>query len=438
LPVAPILDIVWGMTTREQIHQVKLNSARLAASDNARRVELLSAIAEGLQRDWPAIQAANQEDLLLGKDLAPSVISRLTLSKEKLDAVTKGVQEVAALPDPIGKVLEKRELDHDLILRKVNVPLGVVGMIFEARPDALVQIVSLAVKSGNGIILKGGSEADHTNRALAQSISDSAKKTEIGDGWLLLLHSREDVSLMLTCRDDLDLIIPRGSNQFVRFVMEHTTIPVLGHASGICHMFIDQSADFTMAEACALDAKTNYPAACNAIETLLVHQAIAPTFVPRIVAAFQTAGVTVHGDPQVCSLAQGCVPFKEGDWDKEYLALEINIHVVADEGEAVSFINTHGSHHTDAIITQDASPAVDFQHRVDSADVFVNCSTRFADGYRYGLGAEVGISTSKIHARGPVGLSGLMTTKWLLDGQGQVVATYMGPHAKPFTHKELV
>ncbi|MFA7169012.1 MAG: glutamate-5-semialdehyde dehydrogenase [Sphaerochaetaceae bacterium] len=425
------------MTTRELIHQVKTGSAVLAASDGRARDGLLSAIREGLLRDWPAIKEANDRDVEAAKDLAPSVRARLTFSRDKLDASVKGIGEVANLPDPIGKVLEKRELDSGFVLRRVSVPLGVVGMIFEARPDALIQIVSLAAKSGNGIILKGGSEAANTNSALASSISRSSDTTEIGDGWLLLLHSREDVNVMLSCREDLDLVIPRGSNQFVRYVMDHTSIPVLGHASGICHMYVDKDARLEMGVSCSVDAKTNYPAACNAIETLLVHVSIAAVFVPMVAAAFRKAGVVIHGDETVCSLVQGCVPYADGDWEKEYLALEINIHVVKDEDEAISFINAHGSHHTDAIITENPAAAEKFRVYVDSADVFVNCSTRFADGYRFGLGAEVGISTSKIHARGPVGLSGLMTSKWLLTGHGEVVSTYMGKDARPFTHKEL-
>jgi len=426
------------MTTREQIHSVKAGSVRLAVSSSEEREELLSAIAERLSHDWDAIKAANDLDLAEANGhIAPSVMARLAFTRQKLDASIAGVREVAKLPEPIGKVLEKRELDEGFILKKISVPLGVIGMIFEARPDALIQIVSLCVKSGNGIILKGGSEAKHTNQVLADCIHTSARSTSIGDGWLLALSSREDVSVMLESEGDIDLIIPRGTNQFVRFVMDNTSIPVLGHASGICNMYVDRQANQEMAIACALDAKTNYPAACNSIETLLVHEEAAKSFIPAMVKAFHEKQVIVHGDSQVCSLAEGCVPFVDGDWDKEYLALEINMHVVRSEEEAIAFINTHGSHHTDAIITANPASAEQFQSRVDSADVFVNCSTRFSDGYRYGLGAEVGVSTSKLHARGPVGLSGLMTSKWLLSGHGEVVATYMGAGAKPFTHKEL-
>ena len=428
------------MTIREQMHQVKEQSKRLASAPLDERNELLARIREGLVRDWSEIASANAEDLARAEAeaLKPALKARLVFDEEKRKAVSMGIGDIIALPDPMGKVLEKRELDTSLVLSRVSVPLGVIGMVFEARPDALVQIVSLAVKSGNGIILKGGSEALSTNRALAESIGRSCKGTRIGGGWMLLLENREDVSVMLSARDDIDLVIPRGSNAFVSYVMAHTSIPVLGHSSGICHLYVESDADLRMASAIAVDAKTNAPSACNAIETLLVNRQVAPVFIPMVAKALREKGVVLHGDAECVALVPDMVPFREGDWDTEYLALELNIHVVGSLEEAVEHINLHGSHHTDAIVTSDPEKGRMFQQQVDSADVFVNASTRFADGYRYGLGAEVGISTSKVHARGPVGLMGLMTSKWLLDGSGQVVATYMGPHAKPFTHKELI
>ena len=428
------------MTIREQMHQVKEQSKRLASASLDERNELLARIREGLVRDWGEIASANAEDLSRAEAeaLKPALKARLVFNEEKRKAVSMGIDDIIALPDPMGRVLEKRELDTGLVLSRVSVPLGVIGMVFEARPDALVQIVSLAVKSGNGIILKGGREALSTNRALAGSIGRSCKGTRVGDGWILLLENREEVSVMLSARDDIDLIIPRGSNSFVSYVMEHTDSPVLGHSSGICHLYVESDADLKMACAIAVDAKTNAPSACNAIETLLVNRQVAPAFIPMVAKSLREKGVVLHGDAECAAWVPDVVPCQEGDWDTEYLALELNIHVVGSLEEAVEHINRHGSHHTDAIVTSDPEKGRLFQRLVDSADVFVNASTRFADGYRYGLGAEVGISTSKIHARGPVGLMGLMTSKWLLDGSGQVVATYMGPHAKPFTHKELI
>lgn len=428
------------MTIRDAIHQVKPDGAYLSTSSALERADALRRVRDGLKRDWQCISQANRNDVEQAKEsgLSPALLHRLVFDEGKLQDVCRSLDDLVSLPDPVGKVLEKRELDEGLVLSRVSVPLGVIGMVFESRPDALVQIAGLCLKSGNSVILKGGIEALRTNKALTASIKKSLEDTEIGSGWILLLEKREDVGVMLKSEGDIDLIIPRGSNAFVRYVMENTHIPVLGHSSGICHLYIDDPCDVDMAVRLAVDAKTNAPSTCNSIETILVDRSVASSVLPSLAAALRAKGVVIHGDQEVCSMDASCVPFKEGDWDKEYLALEVNIHVVSGIGEAIAHINLHGSHHTDAIVTSDPEHGRLFQRQVDSADVFVNASTRFADGYRYGLGAEVGISTSKIHARGPVGLSGLMTSKWLLDGSGQVVAAYMGPHAKPFTHKELV
>ncbi|MFA6844222.1 MAG: glutamate-5-semialdehyde dehydrogenase [Sphaerochaetaceae bacterium] len=427
------------MTIREQIHKVKEQSRKLSTSDDGQRRELLGLIAEGLVRDWPLIQSANEQDCqrAMKEGESQALLGRLSFTEDKRRSVLTGITQVSLLPDPKGRVLEKRLLDEGLTLSRVSVPLGVIGMIFEARPDALVQIVSLCVKSGNAIILKGGAEALLTNRALVSSIARSAGASSLGNGWLLLLESHEDVEEMLSCRSDIDLVIPRGSNKFVQYVMDHTSIPVLGHSSGICHLYVDKDANLDMAVNCAFDAKTQYPAACNAIETILVHSSVAASFLPLLQKKFNEKKVVIHGDERVCSFIR-CLPYKEGDWGKEYLALECNVHIVDSYQMAVDHIATYGSHHTDAIITDNDATAKAFLMDVDSADVFVNCSTRFADGYRFGLGAEVGISTSKIHARGPVGLSGLMSSKWLLYGKGNVVSSYVGDHAKTFIHKDLL
>ncbi|HKL57504.1 MAG TPA: glutamate-5-semialdehyde dehydrogenase [Sphaerochaeta sp.] len=427
-----------GKRIQEDIQRLKTSATKLSGSSEAVRNALLLAIGEGLSRSWPLIKAANQKDVQEAKEtgLPDALIKRLVFDQEKLASVQLGLAQVAQLSDPIGEVLERRLLDEGLLLERVSFPIGVIGMIFEARPDALVQIVSLCLKSGNGIILKGGKEAFRTNTALVASIRESAQNSPLGQDWLTLLESHSDVNAMLKMDDEIDLLIPRGSNAFVRFVMDNTHIAVLGHADGICHMYVDQKADLTKAVACAVDAKVQYPSACNAIETLLVHRSIAQEFIPLVAQALQEKGVTIHGDEATVSLVS-CLPYQEGDYTLEYLALELNIRVVEDIDQAMAHIAQYGSKHTDAIISEDKGAIRRFMRDVDSADVFANCSTRFADGFRFGLGAEVGISTAKIHARGPVGLSGLMSSKWLLNGNGQTVASYSGPEAKAFLHTEL-
>lgn len=427
-----------GRRIQEDIQRLKKSATMLSGSSESARNALLRSIREGLSRDWALIKEANSLDITEAREsqLSDALIKRLVFDEDKLASVQLGLSQVATLKDPIGEVLERRLLDEGLLLERVSFPIGVIGMIFEARPDALVQIVSLCLKSGNGIILKGGKEAFRTNSALVASIKRSARSSPLGEEWVTLLESHSDVSSMLKMDDAIDLLIPRGSNAFVRYVMDNTHIAVLGHADGICHMYVDESADLQKAVACAVDAKTQYPAACNAIETLLVHKSVAEEFIPLVAAALSGKGVSIHGDEATASLIF-CTPFKEGDYLMEYLALELNIRIVQDIEEALDHIASYGSRHTDAIISEDKSAIRRFMRDVDSADVFANCSTRFADGFRFGLGAEVGISTAKIHARGPVGLSGLMSSKWLLSGSGQTVSTYSGPEAKAFLHTEL-
>lgn len=427
-----------GKRIQDTIQRLKTSSTKLSGSSIEARNALLLSISEGLSRDWALIRSANQEDLAHAKTehLQQALSKRLVFDEEKLASVQLGLAQVAKLPDPIGEVLERRLLDEDLLLERVSFPIGVIGMIFEARPDALVQIVSLCLKSGNGIILKGGKEAFRTNTALVASIKKSAQNSPLGQDWLTLLESHSDVASMLKMDDEIDLLIPRGSNAFVRYVMDNTHIAVLGHADGICHMYVDKDADLDKAVSCAVDAKTQYPAACNAIETLLVHKSVAREFLPLVAKALEGKGVLIHGD-EATSDCISCTPYKEGDYAIEYLSLELNIKVVEDMEQALAHIALYGSKHTDAIISEDKAAIRRFLRDVDSADVFANCSTRFADGFRFGLGAEVGISTAKIHARGPVGLSGLMSSKWLLSGNGQIVSTYSGTGAKPFLHAEL-
>jgi len=349
--------------------------------------------------------------------------------------VIAGIQSLIALPDPVGEIRSATELDEGLELYRVTCPIGVIGVIFESRPDALVQISSLCLKSGNAVLLKGGSEASETNRALAQVISEATDAAGIPNGWLQLLETRADVGELLKLDDLVDLLIPRGSNEFVRYIMENSNIPVLGHADGICHVYVDADADVDMAVDVTVDSKCQYVAVCNAAETLLVHEGIAATFLPQVAARLAEHNVDLFGCERTCAIID-CSPASEEDWRTEYLDYRLAIRVVSDSDAAIAHINTYGSGHTDAIVTSSAKTAERFMALVDSGDVFWNCSTRFSDGFRYGLGAEVGISTNKIHARGPVGLDGLLIYKWLLKGNGQTVGPY-ADGSKEFTHKPI-
>jgi len=335
----------------------------------------------------------------------------------------------------VGQTLCGTELDKGLELYKVTCPIGVLGIIFESRPDALVQISTLALKSGNAVLLKGGSEAAQSNRTLAQIIIDAGIEAGLPAGWMTLLETREDVKEMLAQDQYIDLVIPRGSNAFVKYVMDNTGIMVLGHADGICHVYIDEAADLEKALSIAFDSKCQYPAVCNAIETLLVHEAIAGEFLPRMKTEYDRAGVELRGDQQTCRIIKA-TPVSEADWDTEYNDLILSIRVVKDVDAAVDHINRHSSGHTDAIVTEDPERARKFLDRVDSANVYWNCSTRYSDGFVYGLGAEVGISTHKVHARGPVGMEGLVIYKWKLIGKGHILADYASGQKK-FTHRKL-
>ncbi len=423
----------------ERIGLLRKGAAVLAASSDEARKKALAAMADAIDRERDAVKAANAEDAEAARreGTSDALLHRLVFTDSKIDSAIDGLRQLASLPDPIGRVREKRELDPGFILEKVTFPIGVIAMIFEARPDALVQIAGLALRSGNAVVLKGGREARRTNRALV-SIIASAVSGVIEGEWILGIESHEDVDALLGMEKLIDLIIPRGSNSFVRYVMDHTRIPVIGHSDGICSVYVDASADADMALRIMIDSKTQYPAACNAAETFLVHRAIAPVLLPAMGEAFGRLGIVIHGDEETARLIPSAIPATEDDYHTEYLALECAVKVVGSIDEAIEHIAEHSSHHTDAIVTSDDGAKRRFFQEVDSADVFCNCSTRFADGFRFGLGAEVGISTSKIHARGPVGLDGLMTTKWLLSGNGETVAEYSGQGGKRFHHKELM
>ncbi len=411
----------------------------LASSSDEERRSALDSIRAALVENSEYIFEENRKDVEASKGiLSDSVCHRLLFSEDKLESVVKGLNELSHLPDPIGRAREKRELDPGFILEKRTFPIGVIGMIFESRPDALVQIAGLALRSGNAVILKGGKEAYRSNAALYNVIRKATSQFSFGSDWIYLLTSHSDVDELLKADADVDLLIPRGSNSFVRYVMDNTRIPVMGHADGICSVYIDKDADADLAVKVAIDSKAQYPAACNAAETFLVHKDIARDFIPRFGRAAESAGIRIHATDDAGAFLSYYVPASEDDFHREFLALECALRIVSSEEEAIRHINEHGSHHTDAIITENDEAKRRFFSEVDSADVFANCSTRFADGFRFGLGAEVGISTSKLHARGPVGLDGLMTTKWILSGEGETVAEYSGRNGRAFHHKELI
>lgn len=428
-----------GATLTERAARARKAARGMAALSTAEKNRALEAIATALWEEREAIVQANSEDLRRAEaeNLAAPLAKRLRFDEKKLKAVIDGIRSTIGLADPVGSLISARELDEGLRLYQERCPLGVLGIIFESRPDALVQISTLSLKSGNAVLLKGGREAAETNRILTEII-DVATADLAPPGWIGLIETRQEVAEMLALDEYIDLIIPRGSNSFVRHIMDNTRIPVLGHADGVCHLYIDQGAEGAMAEAVALDSKTQYVAVCNAVETILIHEDDAPTVLPGIARTLREAGVELRGCDRTREiLGDAVVVATDEDWSTEYLDMIVSIRVVDDMDQAIEHVNRYGSHHTDAIVSADRSRARRFMSLVDSASVMWNASTRFADGYRYGLGAEVGISTSKIHARGPVGLEGLVTYKWRVEGQGHVVADYSGEKARSFTHREL-
>ena len=423
---------------RETAARAKEASIRLAALKGDVKDRAIAEIARSLEQNAGRIVEANRSDLERSERerLAAPLLKRLRFDGDKIAEAIRGLESLAGLDDPVGRTLRAVELDEGLELYQVTCPIGVIGVIFESRPDALVQISSLCLKSGNAVLLKGGSEAAETNRVLAGLIADASLGAGIPEGWVGLLETREDVNDMLSMDEQLDLIVPRGSNAFVRHIMTNTNIPVLGHADGICHVYVDREADADQAVRITVDSKCQYVAVCNAAETLLVHTEIASAFLPMAKEALEAKGVEVRGCERTREIIDA-VPATEEDWRTEYLDLILSVRVVDSLEQAVEHINRYGSGHTDVVVTADRERGARFMDHVDSADVFLNCSTRFSDGFRYGLGAEVGISTNKIHARGPVGLEGLVIYKWRLFGNGQIVADYSGEGARRFTHKPI-
>lgn len=426
--------------------QARRAARAIAPMSLAQRNASLTAIAEALVKQQHALLAANAEDLHLADalvatgDLSPANRARLGLTTAKLEEMAAQVRAVRELPDPLGRRLEAMELDRGLDLEKRSVSLGVLAVIFEARPDAVTQISALALKSGNAVILKPGREVERTAAALVSLIRAAIRSASLPEDAVSVIFGRAAVAELLTLSSLVDLVIPRGSRALVEHIQATTRIPVLGHADGICHIYVDQSVDAEQALAVIDDAKTDYPAVCNAVETVLVHQAVALTFLPALVSRLSSKGVRLLGDAGVRAVLSTELAATVGEveeWHTEYGDLTLALRVVPSIEAAIEHIHVFGSAHTESICTTNADAAERFLNEVDAASVMVNASTRFADGFRYGLGAEVGVSTSRIHARGPVGLEGLTTTKYLVRGHGHLAGDYRGPQAKVFTHRRI-
>lgn len=404
-----------------------------AASEKMRNNALLQ-IAKDLEVNRNAIFEANKKDIARSEKegIAMPLIKRLKFDKAKLDAVIDGINALINLPDPLNEVQVERELSPGLDLTRISCPIGVLGIIFESRPDALVQISTLCLKSGNCTLLKGGSEAILTNKILFDTINEASINAGLPEGWLALMETRDDVNQMLALDEYIDLIIPRGSNEFVKYIMNNSDIPVLGHADGICHVYAHSYDDINAAVAICVDSKAQYVAVCNAAETLLVGSDIANDFLPALKIGMDKAGVTLIGCEKTCSIID-VESADENSWDMEYLDYIMSVKVVDSVDEAINHINLHGSGHTDSVITNNDSVADKFIKLIDSASVMVNASTRFSDGFRYGLGAEVGVSTGKIHARGPMGMEGLLIYKYIVRGQNHIVSDFQSGKKK-YTH----
>ncbi|WP_303874979.1 glutamate-5-semialdehyde dehydrogenase [Eubacterium ramulus] len=425
------------MLFQEQVRKVKQAAPKLAATTNEQRNAALTAVREALLQHQAEIFEANKQDLAQAEadGVSGPVRKRLKFDEGKLRDVTAGISDLTKMEDPLFQTQFARKLDEGLVLKRVTCPIGVIGVIFEARPDALVQISALCIKSGNCVILKGGREALRSNKKLFDIIHEAIIDAGLPADSMMQLEARSEINELLECHESVDLLIPRGSNAFVQYIMNHTKIPVMGHADGICHIYVDKDADLAKAVPIIVDAKTQYVSACNTVETLLVHEAIKDQLLPMLKEALDAKKVELRGTKDVAAVVD-CVPSTEADDKTEYLDYILSAKTVKNMDEAIDHINHFGSHHTDCIITENPDAAEHFMNLVDSAGVYQNCSTRFADGYRYGFGAEVGISTGKLHARGPVGLEGLVSYKYKLYGTGQIVDDYASGK-KQFHFKNL-
>lgn len=425
------------MLFQEQVRKVKQAAPKLAATTKEQRNAALTAVREALLQHQAEIFEVNKQDLAQAEadGVSGPVRKRLKFDEGKLRDVTAGISDLTKMEDPLFQTQFARELDEGLVLKRVTCPIGVIGVIFEARPDALVQISALCIKSGNCVILKGGREALRSNKKLFDIIHEAIIDAGLPADSMMQLEARSEINELLECHESVDLLIPRGSNAFVQYIMNHTKIPVMGHADGICHIYVDKDADLAKAVPIIVDAKTQYVSACNTVETLLVHEAIKDQLLPMLKEALDAKKVELRGTKDVAAVVD-CVPSTEEDDKTEYLDYILSAKTVKNMDEAIDHINHFGSHHTDCIITENPDAAEHFMNLVDSAGVYQNCSTRFADGYRYGFGAEVGISTGKLHARGPVGLEGLVSYKYKLYGTGQIVDDYASGK-KQFHFKNL-
>jgi len=429
-----------------EIKKAKSAALVLASLDTETKNKALRAMADALDENRKKILEANAKDVFIAEqmvkkgELSDALVKRLKVNDEKITGMIDGIKDVIKLDDPVGETMSSLELDKGLILYQIKCPIGMLGVIFESRPDVVPQILSLCLKSGNGVAFKGGSEASNSNRVLFDVLTKAIASAGVPKEAFVLMETRDDIDQILGMHDHIDLLIPRGSYDFVKYIQNNTKIPVLGHAAGMCHIYVDNETEIDLALGVTLDSKIQYPAVCNAVETLLVNAKIADKFLPRMAKLFKENGVEMRVDKK----AKKAIPKEikvvdatKEDWDTEYNDLIISIAVIDGLEEAIDFINTHGSHHTDAIITSNKEKQAEFVRSVDSADVFINASTRFSDGFRYGKGAEVGVSTNKIHSRGPVGMEGLMIYKYVLVGNGQVVKDYVGKDAKKYIHKKL-
>ncbi len=443
---ATMAEVATVVSVKELALAAKRAGRKLGSLSTEQKNQILLQIAESLEQHSAEVLLANAEDgaeaakAVDRGEMSKALYQRLLLSPEKYQRMIDGVRAVARLDDPAGRVLLRTLLDDGLVLEKLSVPLGLFAIIFEARPDAITQISALAIKSGNAVILKGGREVERTMRAVLAAIHAGLRESGMVDEAAVTgVYGRAPVEELLKLDGVIDLVIPRGSNALVQHIQQSTNIPVLGHADGVCHVYIDAAADVDMAIAIAVDSKAQYPAVCNAVETILIHRAIAPEILPWLVEALEAKQVKVRGDAPTRQLLPGRSIDLVGDaeWHTEYSDLIVAIRLVDGFDAAREHIERFGSHHTDAIVTEDSSVAKRFLDEVDSANVLHNCSTRFSDGFRYGFGSEVGISTSKLHARGPVGLEGLVTYKYRLLGSGQLVADYVGKDARSFKHVKL-
>ncbi len=421
----------------EKAEKLRIASIKISQTNNNERIRALNLMADSLEKNSNEIIKANIKDYQKAetKGISKALLSRLKLSKEKLSLGIEGIRKVGNLSDPLGQIQIKKELSKGLILERKTVPIGVLGVIFESRPDAVMQISALAIRSGNGVMLKGGSEANFTNLAIVSALKKGLQKSNLDDNSICLLTSRKDSMAMLNLEKFINLIIPRGSNELVKFIQENTGIPVLGHADGICHLYIDNEVNLDIALRVSLDSKIQYPAACNAVETLLIHKDIAPEFLKKAIPIFNSKDVKLIGDKK--SIQMGVdIEANYEDWQTEYLDLILSIRIVDDLEEAIAHIQKFSSKHTDGIVTENINNANKFMSEIDSAGVFHNCSTRFADGFRYGFGAEVGISTQTLPPRGPVGLEGLVTYKYFLRGKGHIVDDF-STGKSIYTHKDF-